>query len=78
MVIIIRAMGVEVGGKGIVKGKARHRERDGNRGMHMRSSRHRRQGGVMMVGGRERLEALFKAFLFVVGDSTIITGWGCG
>lgn len=78
MIIIIRAMGVEVGGKEIVKGKARHRERDGNRGMRMRSSRHRRQGGVLMVGGRERLEALFKAFFFVVGGCTIITGWGCG
>lgn len=68
MIIIIRAMGVEAGGKGSIKRKADHRERDGNRGMHMRSSRHRRQGGVMMVGGRERLEALFKACSFRVGE----------
>ena len=67
MIIMIQAMGVVVGGKGIVKGKARHRERDGNRGMRMRSSRHRRRGGVMMVGGRERLEALFRPVFSMLG-----------
>lgn len=45
---------VEVVGKGRVKGKARHREQDGKRGMRTRSSRHRRRGGVMKIGGRER------------------------